>query len=207
MTFVKICGITRGEDAEAACELGANALGFNFYAKSPRVIAPAAAKTIIAAMPAGVWKVGVFVNHSREEIAAIAAEAGLDTIQLHGDEPVEFCRGWQGLRVVKALRIGAGAPEYDVTAYAAVADYLLLDRFTSGDFGGTGKVITDDGIQPFADANLMPRVILAGGITPKNAAERIAKWRPFGIDTASGVESAPGVKSSEMITALLKTVR
>jgi len=184
---VKICGITRLEDALEAARLGADALGFNFWPGSKRYVAPADARAIVRRLPPFVTAVGVFVDAPREEILRAVAASGVQVAQLHGDEPPELCASLP-LPVVKALRIA------NAHALAALAAYevsgFLLDAPSAG-YGGSGK--TFDWSLATEAAAVVP-VMLAGGLTPENVAEAIRAVRPWGVDVASGVERAPGVK-------------
>jgi phosphoribosylanthranilate isomerase len=188
---VKVCGLTDAGDARLAVELGAAMLGFNFYPRSARYIAPAEARPIIAAMPAEIEAVGVFVNATLEEIASAAAASGIATVQLHGDEPEEFCRRLKqrlpGVRVIKAFRTEAGfAPE---TAAGYPADAVLIDAACVG-FGGSG--LQADWECARAVAALLPGAILAGGLTAGNVAAAIRRVRPEAVDVCSGVEAVSG---------------
>src|ERR1700755_2088326 len=137
MTLVKVCGITNLEDALAALEAGADVLGFNFYARSPRYVAPADARLIVEQRPEGLTCVGVFVNElSPEDVLRIARESGVAAAQLHGDETPEFCRALAGLKTIKALRVGKGYGVESATAFET--DAVLLDAFAPDAFGGTG---------------------------------------------------------------------
>lgn len=187
--MVKICGITNLEDALAAVEGGARALGFNFWPGSPRYIAPDAARNLIAQLPAEVWKVGVFVDEKPEKIAAIAREAGLDVVQLHGQETgAEFPRG---LRVWKAVRIGAHFDREALDQYPAEA--LLLDGASNGiSFDWT------------LAAGIQQKVIVAGGLDAANVGRAIDQARPWGVDACSRLESAPGKKDHSKMSQFLK---
>jgi indole-3-glycerol phosphate synthase/phosphoribosylanthranilate isomerase/anthranilate synthase/indole-3-glycerol phosphate synthase/phosphoribosylanthranilate isomerase len=188
---VKVCGLTDAGDARLAVELGATMLGFNFYPRSPRYIAPAQARPIIAAIPASIETVGVFVNATVEEIASAIAASGISAIQLHGDEPPEFCRRLKqrlpGVSVIKAFRTEPGfAPEM---AAQYPADAVLIDAACAG-FGGSG--IEADWDRARAVAAVLPRAILAGGLTPGNVAAAIERVHPFAVDVCSGVEAVSG---------------
>ena len=195
MTKVKICGITNLEDARVSVEAGADALGFNLFAKSPRYISPETARKISIQLGSDVYKVGVFVNESAENVITAATDIGLDAVQLHGDESptfVEELKGRADCEVIKALRVsGAFKPE-DATEYKA--DSLLLDGFSPTAFGGTGEGFDWDvaiRVQEF-----IGRLWLAGGLTPENVPLAIAKVRPYGVDACSSLESRPGVKDA-----------
>jgi phosphoribosylanthranilate isomerase len=206
---VKICGITRPEDAIAVAEAGGDAIGLNFYAKSPRFVQDDLARQIIAALPPPVAKVGVFVNSPAAEIREKAERLKLDWVQLHGDEPPEFVLELPGLRVIRAVRMSDRVtvvlPKKGQLVKRPSA--VLIDAYDSAAYGGTGKTIPWDAV-PEASRRLagLP-VILAGGLTPENVAEAIATARPHGVDTASGVESSPGIKDPEKLGAFIRAAR
>ncbi|MBI5025951.1 MAG: phosphoribosylanthranilate isomerase [Nitrospirae bacterium] len=183
MVKVKICGITNIEDALAAVKFGADALGFVFYKGSPRVITPDRAKDIISKLPPLVSTVGVFVNEDLREIKRIIQHAGLDTVQLHGDEPPEMCA--ISRRIIKAIRVKDLTDLEPLSRYKVSA--FLLDTYTPETLGGTGQIFNWD---IAVEAKRFGRIILAGGLTPQNVAEAIQWVRPYGIDVATGVEGA-----------------
>ncbi len=200
---VKICGITNYEDAAMAADLGADALGFNFFPKSRRYITPEEARKIIRRIPPFVVTVGLFVNAAEQsQVSAIAHAAGVQVIQLHGDETPEFCRGLSGWTVIKALRIGKSGIQEDPEAFPVQA--FLLDSRDDALFGGTGKTF---------DWNLAKNIsrvrpiILAGGLTPENVREAIRVVDPYAVDVCSGVESAPGKKSAQKVMEFMNEVR
>lgn len=204
MTKVKICGITNPEDALAAVEAGADALGFNFWRGSRRFIAPAAAREIVARVPAGVLCVGVFVNEGAPaDVERAAREAGVGAVQLHGDESADYCRRLGGRHVIKALRVGDAFEPEEATRYGTQA--LLLDAFCADERGGTGKRFDWSVARRVRD--LVPRLYLAGGLTPDNAAEAVRTVAPFALDVCSGVETAPGRKDAARVRALVAAVR
>ena len=198
--IAKICGVTRLSDALHAAQHGATALGFVFWPASPRYIAPERAAEIVRELPPTVTAVGVFVNQPVDEIARVAAAAGIATVQLHGDEPPEYATslGWP---VWRAMSLAAGngtlaAWPLDIT--------ILLDAHDPVRRGGTGQPI--DWTRA-ADVARHRRVVLAGGLTPDNVQHAIATVRPFGVDVSSGVEEAPGVKNLEKVAQFLERVR
>ena len=195
--FVKICGMTRVEDAVAAAECGADAIGFIFWPDSPRCVEPLRAREIAAAVQKRVATVGVFVDQSADEIARIADLVQLSSIQLHGGETPEFAAalGWP---VIKAVTLGDPLIERWPASVT-----VLLDAHDPVKKGGTGTAI--DWNLAAAVARRRP-VVLAGGLTPENVGEAITHVRPFGIDVSSGVEQAPGVKHPERIRALFKAI-
>jgi phosphoribosylanthranilate isomerase len=198
---VKICGITRRDDAVAAVDAGANAVGFIFSRSSPRYIDPAKAGGIIDVLPKNVTPVGVFVNAPREEIEQAIAVSGIRCLQLHGEETVGDTGGFS-LPVVKAFRVG---PRFDP---GALSEYMvaafLLDTHAPDKHGGTGRVF-DWNIAREAKAH--GRVILSGGLNPSNVLEAIKVAEPFAIDVNSGVETRPGIKDHEKIARLFAAVR
>jgi phosphoribosylanthranilate isomerase len=188
MTRVKICGITNLEDALAASEAGADLLGFNFYARSPRHLSPDEARGIVERLPEGVEAVGVFVNEPAEHVRRLIDDAGLRWAQLHGDEPPETCRALDG-RAIKALRIRAtDDPESAlraIEAYGGAVAGFLLDTHHPALWGGTGE--TFDWAVAQRAAEVAP-VILSGGLNPENVAAAARIARPYGLDVSSGVE-------------------
>ena len=201
MVKVKICGITNIGDALHACACGADALGFVFYAKSPRCIESEQARGIIAALPPFVASVGLFVNERLGRIEEVAAFCGLGMIQLHGDEPPESCR-IPGRRVIKALRVRdagslARAAEYEVAG-------LLLDAWVPGAYGGTGRSFNWELAERIARHR---PVILAGGLTAENVAAAVAAVAPYAVDVSSGVEAAPGVKDPAKVAAFIRAAK
>ncbi len=201
-TAVKICGITRTDDALAAARQGAHAVGFVFYAGSARHIAPRAAADIIRALPPFVTTVGLFVDAEPGEVAQVLAQVPLDLLQFHGDESPEFCRGF-GLPYIKAVRV---RPGLDLLQYAQLHDAargLLLDAYVEGTYGGTGTAFDWSSIP-----HELPRpVILSGGLNPANVTEAIRRVRPCAVDVSSGVETAPGIKDAGKIAAFFQGVR
>ncbi len=194
--FVKICGITRAEDAAAAVDAGARAIGFVFWPKSPRFIDPYRARAIAAVLPPFVTPVGLFVNQTAEYIHGVASLVRLGAVQLHGDESVEFAEAIPH-PVVKALTVSARISEWPTRMR------ILLDAHDPARRGGTGQKI--DWTAAAAIAATRP-VLLAGGLTPVNVADAVARVRPFGIDVSSGVERSPGIKDHQKITALFEAL-
>ena len=199
---VKICGITRAEDALAAVDAGADALGFMLFKSSPRGITPAQTAAIVRALPPFIARVGVFVNPSEPEVRSAIAGCGIDTLQFHGEEPPEFCRQF-GLRVLKAFRMRDAESLKPLAGYSSEA--WLLDSFVPGRHGGTGAVFNWD--LAAAAVKQGGRVILAGGLTPENAAEAVRRVRPYALDVSSGVESSPGIKDVTKVRAFIAAVK
>jgi phosphoribosylanthranilate isomerase len=195
--LVKICGITRLEDAEAAVDAGAGAIGFIFWPRSPRFIDPFRAKQIAARLPAFVTPVGVFVNQPAEYVNSVARLARLGAVQLHGDETIQYASAI-GAPIIKALKVGDTRVDF-----WPGHDTVLLDADDPIRRGGTGQTV--DWV---AAASIAARrkVLLAGGLTPENVADAIARVRPFGIDVSSGVERAPGIKDHQRLRALFEAV-
>jgi phosphoribosylanthranilate isomerase len=203
MVRVKICGITNWADAKLAVDLGADALGFNFHAASPRAVSPAQAWEIARRMPPMVTAVGVFVNWPAPAVAALARALRLDAVQLHGEESPREVRELAGaLRVIKAFRMSPGFRVAALAPYGA-ASALLLDGFEAGAYGGTGRT-ADWGLA--RRARKYGRVILAGGIRPGNVAQAIEQAGPYAVDVASGVEARPGKKDPRAMRELMREV-
>jgi phosphoribosylanthranilate isomerase len=198
---IKVCGITRLEDALLAVELGADALGFNFVEGSPRRLAAEQARAICAALPPFVVKVGVFADELPRVMEATALLAGLNCLQLHGDEPPEAC-ATIALPWYKAFHVREGFHAEEVTRYRAGT--FLLDAFAPDRRGGTGATF-DWAVARLASA--YGRVILAGGLTADNVEEAIASARPYGVDVSSGVESAPGRKDRRRLLEFMRRAR
>ena len=202
MTRVKICGITRIEDAVIASELGAFAVGFVFWPASPRYIDAEPARAIADSLPPEVLKVGVFVNQPLADVRRIAAAVSLDVVQLHGDEPLAVMRELEG-PVYKSVAVGDA---FSVDQLEALPPHVtpLLDAHDPVRRGGTGRTI--DWTRAQAAAARRP-VILSGGLTPENVRTAIDAVRPFAVDTSSGVEQSPGVKDPERLRAFFDAVR
>jgi phosphoribosylanthranilate isomerase len=204
---VKICGITRLEDARLAVELGADALGFNFYEKSPRCIAPADAWRILRKIPALVSTVGVFVNWDSRSVLALAKSLHLSAVQIHGVESAAVTAACaRHVPVIKAFRTDRRFSFAQFRAHNSASSFLLdaaISDSSSKKFGGTGR-IADWKIAKRA-ATKFP-ILLAGGLTPENVAEAILTVRPYAVDVASGVESQPGKKDPGRLRAFFAEV-
>lgn len=198
---IKICGITRLEDAQAASELGVDALGFVFYGKSPRYIEPAKAAAIIRQLPDSISAVGLFVNPTQQQIDEVLKDCPLDIIQLHGDESADFCRA-QTLPVMKAIAVSCADDLVRATSYGCA---VLLDaKAPASVFGGTGKSFDWSLLHDFAHPYPL---ILAGGLNPGNVAEALAVRQWFAVDVSSGVETSPGLKDAGKMQAFVAAVR
>jgi len=201
---VKICGITNWVDARKAVAEGAELLGFNFYAASPRYITPAKAKRIVSRLPKKISAVGVFVNESEQRVLEIARAVGLDTLQLHGDEtPAMVARLKRSYPVIKAIRVRESSASGQLQRYKA-ATALLLDGFDAQRRGGTGKTF-DWKIARRAKKH--GRIFLAGGLTPENVGEAIRAARPYAVDVCSGVEARPGKKDPVRVSNLMRAAK
>jgi phosphoribosylanthranilate isomerase len=201
-TRVKICGITRLEDAMLAVELGAVALGFNFYPPSPRQIAPSAAAEIMRRLPPFVTPVGVFADETdAEHVAAVAREARVIAVQLHGPRFPESSGPLVGIPLIRAVAVRQGFKPEELGHLKASA--FLLDTFDPNLCGGTGKTFN---WRVAREAARYGPIILAGGLTPENVGEAVRTVRPFAVDVASGVESAPGIKDAVRLRAFFAAV-
>jgi phosphoribosylanthranilate isomerase len=204
MVSVKICGITNWNDAKAAMDAGADALGFNFYANSPRRVAASHAKQIIRHMPDRVTAVGVFVNGSVEEILRIAHTTNVGILQLHGEEsPATVERLAREYPIIKAFRVGPRFRARELKKFSSASGFLL-DGYDANHHGGTGKRF-DWGIA--REAKRYGPVILAGGLRAENVIDAIRQVKPFGLDVCSGVEDQPGRKDARKVKRLMAAVR
>jgi len=196
---VKICGVTRIEDARAAIDFGADMIGLNFYAPSPRCVSLERACEIRTAIDSHCEVVGVFVNVAREFIAECLQEARLDLLQFHGDEPASMLDGWP-VPVIRALRLKSGE-RFEPAAHASTI-YTLLDTFHPGLYGGTGAK------RPLSDLRGLDltRTFISGGLDPDNVHEAAA-LSPYAVDVASGVESAPGIKDRDKLRRFIRNAK
>lgn len=202
MVKVKICGITNLQDAQMAIDLGADALGFNFYKKSPRYIEPTTAKSIIELLPPLVTLIAIFVDeYSPERIQRIAHAVGIGSVQLHGSESPDYVKSLGELRVIKAFRVNDGFDVNQLSAYSASA--FLLDAYEAGQFGGTGKTFPWDVAMA---AKKRGRVILSGGLNEGNVYDAIRTVEPYAVDICSGVESEPGKKAPRKMESLFREI-
>jgi phosphoribosylanthranilate isomerase len=200
-TRVKICGITRLEDALTAVKYGADAIGFVFYEKSPRYITAEKAAEIVSKLPAFVSAVGLFVDAQHREVKEVLSKVHLDLLQFHGDESPQQCRQHQ-LPYMKAIRVqpGTNLLQYDLEFYDAKA--LLLDAYADGVAGGTGKVFDWDLIP----SNMSNSIVLAGGLTADNVGDAIHQVQPYAVDVSGGVEAKKGIKDADKIAAFMRGV-
>ena len=209
--LVKVCGLTTVADALACAEAGVDWIGLNFHPASPRCVDPATAAEIVAALPSGCVPVGLFVDRPPAEILATTHRVGLRAVQLHGCEPAEDLLALASLTLIRAYRLA------DLAAVAAMVadlhraadlgrppDAVLVDGYVAGLAGGTGRSIRSDVLDQLPT---LPKLILAGGLTPENVAARVARVRPWMVDVASGVESSPGRKDLERVAAFVRAAR
>lgn len=198
---VKICGITRLQDLEAAVEAGADALGFVFARRSPRALDAAVAELLVGRVPAFVARVGLFMDQDFEEVARLLDRLPLNVLQFHGSEDADYCRQF-GLPYVKAVSMGSPDSLPRAEQQYTDASGLLLDSHRVGETGGTGRSF---------DWSSVPRgragLILAGGLTPDNVHEAVRQVRPWAVDVSSGVEDAPGVKNSGKIQQFIREAK
>jgi phosphoribosylanthranilate isomerase len=187
-----------------AARAGADMLGFNFYRKSPRYIAPREARRIVDELSDDVTAVGLFVNEeSPERVMELADTAGVEAVQLHGDESPEYCRALEGRFVIKALRVREDFKPESARDYATEA--ILLDGFSREAYGGTGKTFDWNAAQ--RASSFVPKLFLAGGLSATNVAEAVRLVRPYAVDACSSVERAPGLKDEERLRSFIKAVR
>lgn len=205
MTLVKICGITNLEDALVAQKFGADMLGFNFYPGSKRYVAPSSASVMVEELRA-VKIIGVFVNADVEDILTAISYARLDSVQLHGNEDVEFIRSLRkrtNIEIIKAVRVRTMEDIQDLNWFGS--DAILLDAFSAKEFGGTGEIF--DWQIALAAREKVETVYLAGGLNADNVADAIEAVKPFAVDVASGIESAPGIKDHGKMKAFIANAK
>lgn len=200
-TRIKICGITRAEDARAAIAAGADALGFVFYANSPRAVSAEQVMSIMQGLPPLVSTVGLFVNAPVPEVTKILCTLPLALLQFHGDEDAAYCEQF-GMPYIKAVRVKAGDDVMDKIQQYPSAAGILLDTFKDNVPGGTGETF-DWALVP---SHVNKPIILAGGLTPDNVAQAIMKTKPYAVDVSGGVEKEKGVKDASKITAFVRGV-
>ena len=202
MVKVKICGITNARDALAAAAAGADAVGFNFYRRSPRYVEPDAALPIRLSLPPFLAAVGVFVDAAPEDVRRVMEHCKLDYAQLHGRETPYIVGKLEGLRIIKAIRVRDEKDLSELERFSVEA--FLLDTYVPGKQGGTGEPFDWDLARA---ASSRAKVILAGGLTPENVAEAVRRGRPFAVDVASGVEEEPGVKSRKLVMDFVRAAK
>jgi len=202
MTLIKVCGITNLNDAHAAVASGADALGFNFYKLSPRYIAPESAREIIDTLPGSILTVGVFVNEeSPEAVKAIANRSGVKAVQLHGDESPDYCRALNS--VIKNFSVSTSFDIEQIRAYEV--DAIMLDTKDNRLHGGTGRVFDWSIAQQVS--RIVPKLYLAGGLSPENVAGAIEMVHPYAVDACSSLEDKPGIKNHARMRIFVSAVR
>jgi phosphoribosylanthranilate isomerase len=208
---IKICGLTRADEAVACLCAGADWIGLNFHAHSPRSVTLDRGAEIMAALPSPARAVGLFVDRPAIEVSDVAAELGLSAVQLHGNEPLEYLQALNHLWIIKAFRLGRESDIRTMSDYLARAgelgrmpDAVLIDAQVAGMVGGTGTLVAD-ALLPLLPA--FSRMILAGGLRPENVAERLQRVHPWMVDVASGVESSPGRKDLAKVRAFIHAAR
>ena len=213
MFQVKVCGITNVDDALAVAEAGADAIGLNFYSRSSRYVAVETARHIIGSLPAGIVRVGLFVDTSASDVCRLFDRLRLDLIQLHGDQPPEFLSQLGDRPVMRAFRVGAAGlqPVREFLARCGDLDAslhaVMVDALVAGCYGGTGTVADWTVARQYADETGLPPLVLAGGLTPENVAEAIRTVRPAAVDVASGIESRPSRKDPTAVAAFVHAAR
>ena len=213
MFRIKICGLTDPEDAQSAVEAGADAIGLNFYARSLRAVSVDRANEIVHEDNIAAQRVGVFVNMPADAVRTVASTLCLKGVQLHGDEPPQWIAELSGYRVIRARRMGDQgiatlAEDLEACRTAGRApDALLVDAMSPGRYGGTGETVSWTGLANYQSWLGDVPLILAGGLTPENVADAIRTVRPWGVDVASGVESAPGVKDHAKMRCFVEEAR
>lgn len=204
-TWIKICGITRAQDALAAAELGADAIGVNFYAPSPRAIEVERLPELLAGLPQGVDVVALFVDPTAELVRQVLATATVDLLQFHGIETAEFCEQF-GMPYMKVVPV---KPDSDLIAaigeYSS-AKYILLDSYDPVSHGGTGKTFDWSRVDLLSEEQRRT-VVLAGGLQPDNVRTAVERVRPFGVDVSSGVEASKGIKDRGKMKSFIEGVR
>ena len=204
---IKVCGITRKQDADAAVSLGVDALGFIFARKSPRYVDPDFTARLTSQLPPFVSRVGVFVDSGLDQVKTTVVRAGLTQVQLHGQESADYCRAlksWnRSLTICKAFLVGDQPLDPDPLSFRGVIDAVLFDTLVKGMDGGTGKTFEWSRI---AELRVEAPIILAGGLKPDNVGEAIRQTRPYAVDVNSGVEDQPGIKNHELLARLVAAV-
>ena len=213
MFQIKICGITSVDDALAVVRAGADAIGLNFYPRSPRYVSLDLARQIVAALPREIVKVGLFVNASSSDVRRFYDQLLLDVIQLHGDESPEYLAELRGWPVMRAFRVEPGKLRSTIEYLArcreieATPQFAMIDTLVVGVYGGTGKTADWTAAGEYAARVGLPPLVLAGGLVPENVGEAIRTVRPAAVDVASGVESRPGQKDPAMVEAFVRAAR
>jgi phosphoribosylanthranilate isomerase len=207
--WVKICGVRDEANAKAVAACRPDAIGLNFYAGSPRSVSADVAARIVRALPPAIEPIGVFVNHPLQEIRSICSACGIATVQLHGDEPAEFITDLEPLKVIRALRLQGESESEMIETFRGLRAGVracLVEPHVAGSYGGTGQQAPWEWLARVWQSQ-WPPLILAGGLRPQNVADAVRVVRPWGVDVASGVESAPGVKDPAQVAAFITAAR
>lgn len=213
MFRIKICGVTSAKDAQLVGLAGADAVGLNFYSQSPRFLDPSKADSVALAVPARVQRVGVFVNSTVEEVLRLADRCRLDWIQLHGDEPAEFLGGLPGRTILRSFPYAPDLPSrvrdywQGCEQHGTKPQAILIDAAKADGYGGTGATLDWEGLAAVRHELPAVPLVLAGGLTPFNVVEAIARVRPDAVDVASGVESKPGTKDMLLLRAFVMSAK
>ena len=211
--WTKICGLTSLENALQVADLQPDAIGLNFYPKSKRCVEIEIAQKIVDSLPADVLPVGLFVNHSIEQIREICGTCGINTIQLHGDETVEFASQLYEFQIIRAVRVdestiaNLGAEVQSYSDHGIKLFGVLIDARVGDSYGGTGQTAPWELIANHYDKTNWPPLILAGGLEIENVEAAMQSVSPWGVDVASGVESAPGMKNPKLVAQFLSNAR
>jgi phosphoribosylanthranilate isomerase len=215
--WVKICGIRDTATAENVAKLMPDAIGLNFYSQTPRAVSVVTAAEIVRQLPPKIEPVGLFVNHAVEEIRSICDQCNIRTVQLHGDEPPQLLADLQAdtvdLKIIRAYRMGTEGLDplekylADCARLNAKIFACLIDARIEGLYGGSGRTVPWNRLDAEYQPNAWPRMILAGGLTPKNVSKAVGTVRPWGVDVAGGVESSPGEKDLNLIERFITTAR
>ena len=203
MIHIKICGLKRADDAAAAVAAGADALGFNFWKRSPRYVEPAEAARLVSNIPPRVLTVGVFVDEELERVLGIAEQTGIMALQLHGSESPEYLDRLGAYLKIKTIKVGESFQPAELSRYPS-ASLFLLEGFVAGMAGGTGRTFDWSLAEK---AKEFGKIILAGGLTAENVGAAVRRVQPWGVDVASGVESAPGKKDPQLIREFIRAAR
>lgn len=216
--WIKVCGVKDVSTARRIAELTPEALGLNFFAKSPRSVDVETAAEIALAIPGSIDRVGLFVNHSLDEVLDTSVRVGITTVQLHGEETPQFLaelkQSQPDLKLLRAFRVDSETGCAEIARFVAECERLgvelagcLVDSRVEGEYGGTGHTAPWDLLADQYDSRGWPNLILAGGLTPENVADAICITRPWGVDVASGVESSRGVKDVNLVAGFIEAAR
>lgn len=205
MVKVKICGVTEVSNAVDVAACNVDYLGLNFFDKSKRCVDLTVARKIVEALPDNVKRVGLFVDAELEKVQSIVKELKLDVVQLHGDEDLSYIQCLREVAVWKALRLRDKSSAEGAFKFKDRVEKLVLDAFVPGEHGGTGVRIDESVLEVCGE--LMPDALIAGGLTVSNVGEIVSRYRPYGIDVASGVETSPGIKNIQLVSEFAQTAR